>query len=276
MNAETFKHYYDMAWPLLSGILLGAGILVAGWLVSKWVNRLVHRAAKKGHANESLARFLGSLARYAVLAATVIAALGAVGVQTTSLLAIFASAGLAIGLALQGSLANFASGVMILFFRPFDLGDVVKVAGETGEALDIGIFATTLRTLDNELIVIPNAAVTGANITNYTREGTRRATVPVSVAYGTGLVQAQEVLVQAARGASLVLNEPAPAVALTGLSPSALEFTVVVWSKAADWIAVQDQVRRSIYEALGRAHFEAPLPRSIVEQVPHAQAQAHA
>ncbi len=271
MNVEKLKAYYDMAWPLISGILLGAIILVAGWLVSKWANRLVRKACARAKVNEALARFFGNMARYAVLAAGIIAALGAVGIQTTSLLAIFATAGLAIGLALQGSLANFASGVMILFFRPFDLGDVVKAAGETGEVKDIGLFATTLYTPNNETIIIPNGAVTGANITNYTRLGTRRVTIPVSVVYGTNLAKAQEVLLQAAIGCKLVLKDPGPAIALTNFAPSNLEFTVVAWAKAGDYGEVQDQLRRAIYDSFTKAHFDIPFPRTIVEQV-----QAHA
>lgn len=266
MNVENFKSYYEMAWPLISGILLGAVILVAGWLVAKWANRLVHSACTKAKLSEALGRFLGSMARYVVLAAAIIAALGAVGIQTTSLLAVFATAGLAIGLALQGSLASFASGVMILFFRPFDLGDLVKIAGETGEVKDIGLFATTLLTADNDTVIVPNAAITAANIVNYTRMGTRRITIPVSVVYGTNTLKAQEVLLQAARGCSLVLSNPEPAIALTAFGASNIEFTVVAWSKAADWVAVQDQVRRAVYESLNRAHFEVPFPRTIVEQ----------
>lgn len=268
--SETFKNWWELAWPMASGLLLGIVILVAGWLASKWANRLVRKACLRGRMSEALARFFGSMARYTVLAATVIAALGAVGIQTTSLIAVLATAGLAVGLALQGSLANFASGVMILFFRPFDLGDAVKVAGETGAAKDIGLFATTLHTANNETVIIPNAAITSGNITNYTRLGTRRAAIEVSVAYGTSLVKAQEVLLQAAQGCALVLATPPPAVALTGFAASSLQFTVAVWSKAADWGDAQEQVRRAVYEGLGRAHFEAPFPRTIVEQVAHA------
>lgn len=269
---DKLKIYYDMAWPLISGALLGIVILVGGWLVSKWASRAVHAACARAKLSEALARFFASMARYVVLAAALIAALGAVGIQTTSLLAVFATAGLAIGLALQGSLASFASGVMILFFRPFDLGDAVKIAGETGEVKDIGLFATTLLTPDNETVIVPNAAVTAGNIVNYTRLGTRRITVPVSVVYGTNLLKAQDTLLQAALGCSLVLKTPAPAVALTAFGASNIssniELTVVAWSSAADYVAVQDQLRRAVYESLNRAHFEVPYPRTIVEQAP--------
>lgn len=267
---QTLMGWYAIAWPIVSGILLGILVLAAGWLASKWVNRLVHGACRRARLNEALARFLGSMARYVVIAAAIIAALGAVGIQTTSLIAVFATAGLAIGLALQGSLASFASGVMILFFRPFDLGDAVKIAGESGEVKDIGLFATTLVTANNETVIVPNAAITAGNITNYTRLGTRRATILVSGAYGTNVGRMHDVLLDAVERCPLVLREPAPAIALTGFAPSALEFSVTVWSKASDWEAAQDQVRRSIHEALNRAHIDIPFPRTIVEQIAHA------
>lgn len=266
MTPERLKSYYDMAWPLVSGALLGVVIVTAGWVVGKWADRLVHRACARARLNEALARFFGSLARYVMLGATLIAALGAVGIQTTSLLTVFATAGLAIGLALQGSLANFASGVLLLFFRPFDLGDSIKVAGEAGEAKDIGLFATTLLTANNETVVIPNAAITAGNITNYTRVGTRRATIQVSLAYGASLPDAQRVLLEAVAGCPLVLAAPAPSVTLAGFAPSALELTVALWSTAANWTDAQDQARRAVYEALGRARFAIPFPRIIVER----------
>jgi small conductance mechanosensitive channel len=267
MTPERLKSYYDMAWPLVSGALLGIVIVTAGWVVGKWADRLVHRACGRARLNEALARFFGSLARYVTFGATLIAALGAVGIQTTSLLTVFATAGLAIGLALQGSLANFASGVLLLFFRPFDLGDAIKIAGESGEAKDIGLFATTLLTAGNETIVIPNAAITAGNITNFTRVGTRRASIAVNVAYGTKLPDVQRVLLQATASCPLVLAQPAPTVALTGFAPSALELTVAVWSRAGDWSDAQEQVRRAVYEALGNAHFDVPFPRSLVERI---------
>ncbi|MEO1338563.1 MAG: mechanosensitive ion channel domain-containing protein, partial [Myxococcota bacterium] len=139
VQLEQLAVYYDLAMPLVGSILLALLILFFGWMASKWAHKLVLRGTRTAKVDEALARFLGNLARYTVLIMTVIAALGRVGVETTSLVAVFASAGLAVGLALQGTLGNFASGVLILFFRPFELDDVVNVAGQTGKVTDIAV-----------------------------------------------------------------------------------------------------------------------------------------
>ena len=172
--------------PLISNLIYGVIILAAGWMVSKWTNRLVHTMLRKTKTEESLARFLASIAQYIVLAATLIASLNQVGVQTTSLVAILASAGLAVGLALQGSLSNFASGVMILGFRPFMLDDFVEIGGKSGNVEDIGLFMTRLVTVNNELVLVPNSSITGNTITNYTAKGVRRCVIDIGVGYQWG------------------------------------------------------------------------------------------
>lgn len=266
MQIDKLKTYYEMAWPMASGALLGLLILVLGWVASKWAQRLIRGASSRAHLDEALGRFFGQIGRYTVLAATLIAALGAVGIQTTSLLTIFASAGLAIGLALQGSLANFASGVMILFFRPFDLDDVIKAAGETGAVKDIGLFASTLVTPNNETIVVPNGAIMGGNITNYTRIGTRRAAIAIGVDYGSKVEEVMAALLKAANKADLVLKDPAPGVALTGFGASSVDYAVLVWSKAADFLAMQHNVRKAIYEELDAAGIGIPFNQIVVHQ----------
>lgn len=239
--------------PLFEGILLAILILVVGWIVSKWGNRLVRRAFSHRKLDQALAGFVASMVQYTVLAVAVITALGAVGLQTTTLVAVFASAGLAIGLALQGSLANFASGVMILLFRPFTLGDKVTAASHTGVVADMGLFATTLVTADNETIIIANSAVTGASIINFTKLGTLRGQVQVVVAFGTDARHAVTVLEKAAKRAGLVLTTPAVAVALTNLGPRGLELTVMPWSNAGDYLGMLDNVRHAIVEDLAAA-----------------------
>ncbi len=272
MDTETLKTWYDMAFPLVRGALLGILIVGAGWLVSKWANRLITNASSKAKLDEALARFFGNIARYVVLAATLIAALGAVGIETTSLLTIFASAGLAIGLALQGSLANFASGVMILFFRPFDLNDFVKVVGESGSVVDIGLFATTIVTPNNETIIIPNGAIVAGNITNFTRLGTRRAMIDIGVDYGSQVPEVMAALERAAKRAALVLPEPAPAVALVGFGASSVDYRVLVWAKASDFLAMQHNVRVAIYEELEAADIGIPFQQVVVHEAPKAAA----
>ncbi|MBW1878480.1 MAG: mechanosensitive ion channel [Deltaproteobacteria bacterium] len=274
MDVETLRSWYEMAWPLASSVLLGIVILVVGWMASKWAQKLTHRAAQRSKLDEALGRFFASIARYTVLAATVIAALGAVGVETTSLLTVFATAGLAIGLALQGSLANFAAGVMILFFRPFDLGDKITAGGHTGVVDDIGLFASTFITPDNETIVIPNGAIIGGSIVNFTRQGTLRGGVGVGVAYGTEVPNAMEVLLRAAKRTDLVLVDPEPHIALEGFGASSVDFTVYAWTKAGDYLAMLHNLRTTIYEELNAAGIEIPFDQVVMHNAPADEAQA--
>ncbi len=256
----------DRAYELLSGALLALVILAVGWVASKAALRLVHRAAD--HLDASVASFLGHLAQYTVLAAAALAALEAVGVHTTSLVALLGAAGLAVGLALQGSLSNFASGVMILVFRPFALDDVVQVGGQTGRVADIGLFGTTLVTPDNDTVVIPNSAVTGGIIVNHTRRGTRRAAIDVGVAYGTPLEQVHEALLAAAGRCDLVLDDPEPAVAFTEMAASSLNFKLFVWARAADFLAMQHQARSAVHDELVARGIEIPFDQLVVHKAP--------
>lgn len=275
ISADQFATYYAMALPLLKGLLIGAITLVGGWILSKWAQRLTKTSADKARLDKALGGFFGNMARYTVLAATVLAALQAVGIETTSLLTIFASAGLAIGLALQGSLSNFASGVMILFFRPFDLGDVIDAGGASGSVQDIGLFATTFMTPNNESIVVPNGAIMGGNITNFTRQGTRRAAIDIGVAYGSKLEDVIQVLEKAAKNSELVLPEPAPAVALVEFGASSVNFKVLVWARSSDYLGAQHNVKLAIYNELDAAGIEIPFNQIVLHQAePAAQAAA--
>lgn len=256
----------ELAWPIISGVALAFLILVAGWLASKWARSLALKVSRKAKLDESLARFFAAIIQYGVLAVGVIAALDRVGVETTSLVAVMASAGLAVGLALQGSLSNFASGVMILFFRPFELGDVVTVAGHTGKVEDIGIFTTTLIPPDNQKIIVPNSAVTGGVIVNVTTRGTRRGAVDVGVAYGADLKQVQAVLLAAASSVDVVLDDPAPAVAFVEMAASSLNFKVFTWAPSADYLAMLHDVRTACYDALEEAGIEIPFDQVVVHQ----------
>ena len=252
--------------PLLVQIGQAILIFIVGWIISKWVNRLTLKSCRKSKVDEALARFLASIFQYTVLAAALIAALAYVGIQTTSLIAVFASAGLAVGLALQGSLSNFASGVMILFFRPFSLGDKVTAGGETGKVVDIGLFATILLTPDNNKIIIPNSSVTGNTIVNFTVEGTLRGGVDVGVAYGVEVEKVIPVLDKAARETELVLQDPAPAVAFVSLGASSLDFKVLAWCQSGDFIPMQHNLRCSVYKALNEAGVEIPFNQIVVHQ----------
>jgi small conductance mechanosensitive channel len=252
--------------PILVGALTAFLILTIGWIISKWSYRMVIRVIKKRELDAALGRFLASMLRYLVLAAAVIAALGKVGVQSTSLVAILGAAGLAVGFALQGSLANFASGVMMLIFRPIDIGQRVTVAGHTGGVEEIGLFATTLRTPDNETIIIPNAKITDDSIINYAMRGKVRANVSIGVAYGTDIAKAMDVIQKACASADLVLEEPAPDVAFGGFGASSLDLYARPWSLPDDFPSMQHNVRIAIYNALDEAGIEIPFDQIVVHQ----------
>jgi small conductance mechanosensitive channel len=248
----------DKGMEVGTNVLLAAVTLVIGWTVAAWAQKLVLNQMAKRDIDLSVSRFLSHILRYTLIAATLIAALAKVGVETTSVIAILASAGLAIGLALQGSLGNFASGVMILFFRPFQIGHLIEAAGSTGMVKDIGLFATTMETPNGETIIVPNSAVTGGSITNYATAGKRRAAIEVGVDYGTDVAVVSDLLANAARDSALVLQTPQVAVAFTNMGASSIDFTVFVWVEWGDWVSVQGDVRTRCYDALNKAEIGIP------------------
>ena len=249
-------------------IALAVAIFSVGWVVSKWVNRQVCLIAQKRSRDAMLGRFLASLAQWAVVSAAAIAALGKVGIETASLVALLASAGVAVGLALQGNLSNFASGVMILIFRPLEIGDLIQVGSFIGKVEDIGIFASTLVTPENNTVIVPNSQITGGVLTNFTRRGTRRASVDVGVAYGTDLQQVRAVLLTAAHESPLTLDEPAPAAIFVSLGASSLDFSLRVWATTDTFAAMQDDVRGRVYDHLNAAGIEIPFAQIVVHEAP--------
>lgn len=241
-------------------------IFIVGWIASKWGSSLVLKALRRSQMDEALARFFASIAQYAILAFAVIAALDKAGVETTSLAAVIAAAGLAVGLALQGSLGNFASGVLLLFFRPFTIGDRISSAGHTGKVEDIGLFATTLSTPANERIIIPNASVTGDSIVNHTASGKIRSTIGAGVAYGADIDQVCELLKEAALSVDLVLKDQPPVVGFADMAASSLNFVVHCWSEPANAVPMQHFVRRAIYNHLNEAGIEIPFDQLVVHK----------
>lgn len=253
-------------WPIIINLAIALAILFFGWIIAKWAYSIVLKGFRVKKMDEALGRFLASMAKYAVLAAAAISALGKVGVEAASLITIFASAGLAVGLAMQGSLSNFASGVMILIFRPFDIGDRVEAGGSTGVVHDIGIMATTLKTPENHTIIVPNSNILGANITNYTMGGQMRGAVDVGVAYGSDVAQVEAILLKAAKKVDLVLNDPEPGIAFVGLGASSLDFKVLVWSTPENFLAMLAAVRTSVYNDLNDAGVDIPFNQIVVHQ----------
>ena len=254
--------------PLISNLLYGLAILIIGWMVSKWTHRLVKTMLSRTKTEESLARFLASIAQYVVLAATIIASLNQVGVQTTSLVALLASAGLAIGLALQGSLSNFASGVMILGFRPFMLDDFVEIGGKSGTVDDIGLFMTQLVTPNNEVVLVPNSSITGNTITNFTAKGVRRCVIDIGVGYGENVRTVSEVLLEVAKGHEFCMAEPGPSVVLSGFGASSVDFQVRAFATNENFWPMVNELRLRIFETLNEKDIEIPFNQIVVHQAP--------
>ena len=270
MNFETIPipDYIKPYAPLIVNLTYGLAILFVGWMISKWTSGFVKTMLSKTKTDEALARFLASIAQYAVLAATVIAALNQVGVQTTSLVALLASAGLAIGLALQGSLSNFASGVMILGFRPFLLGDFVEIGGKSGTVDDIGLFMTRLIAPNNETVIVPNSEVTGSSIINYTARGVRRGVIEVGVAYGEDVRKVQSVLEETVKGHEFCLMDPPPSAVLSAFGASSVDFHVRVYAKNDEYWPLLNELKMRIYETLDREGIEIPFNQMVVHQAP--------
>jgi small conductance mechanosensitive channel len=266
MENQIFPEQLQPYAPMIVGIAYAIVLFVIGWVASKWAYSLVLRMLRSRDVDEALSRFLASIAQYLVLAAAVIIALEEVGVETTSLVALLATAGLAIGLALQGNLGHFASGAMILFFRPFTLGDRITAGGQTGKVDDIGLFATTMLTPDNETIIVPNSTITSDAIVNYTVRETRRASIEIGIAYGADVGKAVEVMLAACKRSDLVLDDPAPAIAFVGFGASSLDFVVRPWATASDFVAMQQNVRIALYEDLEAAGIEIPFDQIVVHQ----------
>ncbi|MEZ5064520.1 MAG: mechanosensitive ion channel [bacterium] len=245
--------------------VLGAiAVLIVGRIVSGVLSGGVQRALKRASMDEALVRFVGSLVRFAVLAFAVIAALDLFGIQTTSFVAVLGAAGLAVGLALQGSLSNFASGVLILVFKPFRIGDFVKAAGTAGSVVDIGILTTTLKTPDNQKIIVPNSSIMGDTITNVNAFDTRRVDLVAGIGYGDDIAKAHHVLQRILSENPKVLKDPAPMIEVSELADSSVNFVVRPWVKTPDYWAVYFEVTRKIKEEFDREGVSIPFPQRDV------------
>jgi len=241
-------------------------IIAAGFWVSGIAGKFAVRQSRNAKFTEALARFLGQGTRYLVLALAVITAASEVGIETTSLVALLGSAGIAIGLALQGTLSHFASGVMLLIFRPFDIDDRITAAGHTGVVEQVGLFATTLITPTHDTIVIPNGAVAGGSIVNHSRRGKMRGSVGVGVAYGADVAQVTEVLENAAKSVDTVLSDPGVGVGFVELGASSLDFTVFFHVLPADFVATTGKVRKAVYDSLNEAGIDIPYQTIVIQQ----------
>lgn len=260
--------YLDKLMPMIVEYATNAVgalvLLIVAWIVAGIVARIVRKSLQRTRFDETLSKFFVRLIWWVVVLAAVIGCLGIFGVETTSFAAVIGAAGLAVGLAFQGTLSNFASGVMLLAFRPFKVGDVVTVAGQTGTVDEISVFTTTLDTFDNRRFIIPNSAIFGSTIENVTHHLRRRADVDVGVSYDADIDRTREVLEKAAASVEGGLQDPAPVVFLVGLGASSVDWSVRVWAKKEDFGAVKQATIRAVKRALDEAGIGIPYPQMDV------------
>jgi len=254
---------YDLIVEFAPKIL--AAILI--WIIGSWIIKMlmkgIKKAMTKANYDDSLKKFLLNLLNWIFKIVLILVVLGTVGVETTSFAAILAAAGLAVGMALQGSLGNFAGGVLIMTFKPFKIGDLIEAQGEIGVVKEIEIFTTKLTGLSNREIIIPNGALSNGNIINFTTEGTRRVDLVFGVSYDADIKQTKEVLMNVLTSNSKVLNEPAPTVTVLELADSSVNFAVRPWCKAEHYWDVYFEVTENTKEALDAAGIEIPYPHSV-------------
>lgn len=245
--------------------LIGAVvILIIGFWIAKKISGIIRKSLAQRNLSLELQSFLGSLASILLKVAVLLAAAETVGIPTASLAVIFGAAGLAIGLALSGSLSNFAGGVMILLFKPFKTGDLITAQGHTGNVTAINIFVTTLLTPDNKTVILPNGPLSNGDVTNFTTDGKIRVDLVIGIGYGEDIKKAREVLIQAMKNTPKVMQTPAPSVNVQELADNSVNLAVRPWAEPADYWDVYFDVTEACKEALDTAGIEIPFPQRVI------------
>ena len=261
-NAMT---YIQESGPGLALKVIGAIVIL---LVGRFIAGAVRGGLKKVMAargvDASLSGFLTSLVYFIIMAFTFIAVIGQFGVQTASFVAILGAAGFAVGMAMQGTLGNFSSGVMLLLFRPFKPGDFLEAAGIMGSVKEITVFSTIIATPDNKKIIVPNGAIFGGTITNFNGYDTRRVDMVMGIGYGSDMDKAIEILERLAKEDDRVLDDPATTIAVNQLADSSVNIIFRPWVKASDYWGVHNDMQKKTKEAFDAAGIEIPFPQTVV------------
>lgn len=249
------------------GISVGSKILLAivVFLVGRWIvrrlNKLLAKILEKRHVEASLSTFVKSLVNITLTLLLIIVVIGVLGIETSSFIALFASAGVAIGMALSGTLQNFAGGVMILLFKPFKVGDTIEAQGQTGTVREIQIFNTILATPDNKIIIIPNGGLSTGLMKNYSKEATRRVDWEFGIAYGDDYTKAKAVIARLLDADGRVLKNPAYFIALTSLGESSVNIVVRAWVNAGDYWGVYFDMNEKVYKTFAEENLNIPFPQ---------------
>lgn len=253
-------------WLLQYGmnVVAAIAILVIGRIAAGIIKSIIHRMMLRSKVDETLASFVTNLGYVAVMAFIVIAALSELGIQTASFIAVLGAAGLAIGLALQGSLSNFASGVLLVIFKPFKVGDYIEGGGIAGTVEQITIFTTELKSPDNKKIIVPNSKITADSIVNYSAKEERRVDMVVGVSYNDDLNHVRQVLTKIVSEDTRVLKEPAPTIAVLALADSSINFAIRPWVKTSDYWGVFFDMQEKIKNQFDAEGISIPFPQQDV------------
>jgi small conductance mechanosensitive channel len=275
MNTDSLPDVgfdWEKVWTTLqtTGVEFGINIVTAivVFFVGKWVVNLVvsglMKAMQKGELDITLRRFIGNLARMLLMLFVIIAAINQLGVQTASLIALLGAAGLAVGLALQGSLSNFAAGVLIVLFRPYKVGDWIEGGGISGAVEEVQILTTVLKTGDNKRIIVPNSQIMGTTITNYSANETRRVDLVVGVSYSDDIDKVRKELQDLVAADDRILDDPAVTIAVSELADSSVNFVVRPWVKTADYWGVYFDLTEAIKKRFDETGISIPFPQQDV------------
>ncbi|GMQ80025.1 MAG: mechanosensitive ion channel [Thermodesulfobacteriota bacterium] len=260
-------------WVLLTiyglKVIAAIAVFIVGRWIAKMLTTLTEKVMNKRQVDPTIISFVANLIYIAFLVFVVLAALGQLGIQTTSFIAVIGAAGLAIGLALQGSLSNFAAGFLMIIFRPFKVGDFIEGAGVAGTVEAIHIFTTQLLTPDNKTIIIPNASLTAGNITNYSAKGTRRVDLVIGIGYGDDVDHAKKVISDVLTKEERILKDPAPTIMLKELADSSVNFAVRPWVLAADYWGVYSALNENIKKSFDVEGISIPFPQRDVHVYKH-------
>jgi small conductance mechanosensitive channel len=251
--SNLLSKVYELMTVYGMKVLAAIVIFIVGRWIAKGFGKLVGKVMDNRNVDPTIAGFVGHLTYILLLIFFVVAAVGQLGIQTTSFIAVLGAAGLAIGLALQGSLANFAAGFLMIIFRPFKVGDYIEGAGTAGTVEQIQIFTTLLKTPDNKAVIIPNAKLTGDNIVNYSTKGTRRMDMVVGIGYDSDIDKARKILEELVTNDDRVLKDPAHKIAVVELADSSVNFVVRPWVNVSDywdlWFDLTEKVKKRFDEA---------------------------
>jgi small conductance mechanosensitive channel len=263
-QAELIAIYHKFIEPWSIKILIALTIFLVGQLIAKYISRALGKVLSHTKLDRILVEFLQSLLRALLLVIVLVAALDQLGVNTNSVIAVLGAAGLAIGLALHSSLQNFAAGFMLLIFRPFKDGDFVEAAGTSGMIEKIGIFSTVMHTGDNKEVIIPNSAIYGGNIVNYSKRPTRRIDLVFSIGYEDDLRRAREVITQLIQADERILKDPEPLVAVGELAANSVNLFVRPWVRTDDYWTVRFDLTEKIKLAFDDAGITIPYPQMAI------------